>query len=46
MKLPRYRELASAQALEVPALPSGAESKLKSVYEVADKMRVRLGVAS
>lgn len=34
------------QALEVPALPSGAESKLKSVYEVADKMRARLGVAS
>jgi hypothetical protein len=32
------------QALETPALPSAAESKLKSVYEVADKIRVRLGV--
>ena len=34
------------QALEVPALPAGAQAKLKSVYEVADKMRERLGVAS
>ena len=34
------------QALELPALPAAAESKLKSVYEVADKMRARLGVAS
>jgi hypothetical protein len=34
------------QALELPALPTAAESKLKSVYEVADKMRGRLGDAS
>ncbi|MGA1999005.1 MAG: hypothetical protein ABSG52_03345 [Terriglobales bacterium] len=34
------------QALELPALPAAAESKLKSVYEVADRMRGRLGVAS
>ena len=34
------------QALELPALPAAAESKLKSVYEVADKRRARLGVAS
>ena len=33
------------QALELPALPAAAESKLKSVYETADKMRERLGVA-
>jgi hypothetical protein len=33
------------QALETPALPSSAESKLKSVYEAADKIRARLGVA-
>ncbi len=33
------------QALETPALPSAAEAKLKSVYEVADKIRARLGVA-
>ena len=32
------------QALETPALPSAAEAKLKSVYEVADKIRARLGV--
>lgn len=34
------------QALELPALPAAAESKLKSVYETADKIRERLGVAS
>jgi DNA-binding NtrC family response regulator len=34
------------QALETPALPSAAESKLKSVYEMADKIRTRLGVAT
>ncbi len=34
------------QALELPALPAAAESKLKSVYEVADKICERLGVAS
>ena len=34
------------QALETPALPSVAESKLKSVYEAADKMRARLGVTA
>jgi hypothetical protein len=34
------------QALELPALPAAAESKLRSVYEVADKMRERLGLAS
>jgi hypothetical protein len=34
------------QALEIPALPAAAEAKLKSVYEVADKMRSRLGVSS
>ena len=34
------------QALEVPSLPGGAQSKLRSVYEVADKMRARLGVAN
>jgi hypothetical protein len=33
------------QALEVPALPSAAESKLKSVFDAADKIRSRLGVA-
>jgi hypothetical protein len=32
------------QALEVPALPSAAESKLKSVFEVAEKIRIRLGL--
>lgn len=34
------------QALELPALPAAAESKLKSVYETADKMRARLGGTS
>ena len=34
------------QALETPALPSAAEAKLKSVYEMADKIRARLGSAS
>jgi hypothetical protein len=34
------------QALEMPALPAAAHSKLMSVYEMADKMRERLGVAS
>jgi hypothetical protein len=34
------------QALEMPALPPAAHSKLKSVYEMADKMRERLGVAT
>ncbi len=34
------------QALEIPSLPSAAEAKLKSVYEVADKIRTRLGVAT
>jgi hypothetical protein len=34
------------QALELPALPAAAESKLRSVYETADKMRERLGLAS
>jgi len=33
------------QALEDPTLPSSAESKLKSVFEAADKMRSRLGAA-
>ncbi len=33
------------QALETPALPSAAQSKLRSVYEVAEKMRARLGAA-
>ena len=32
------------QALEIPALPTAAEAKLKSVYEVADKMRARLSI--
>ena len=31
----------SQQALEVPSLPGGAQSKLRSVYEVADKMRAQ-----
>lgn len=34
------------QALETPALPAAAEAKLKSVYEVADRMRTRLGVST
>ena len=34
------------QALETPSLPAAAEAKLKSVYDVADKMRLRLGVSS
>ncbi len=33
------------QALETPALPSGAQSKLRSVYETAEKMRTQLGAA-
>lgn len=34
--------LSAQQALSVPALPSLAEAKLKSVCELADRMRVRL----
>lgn len=34
--------LSTQQALALPALPPGAESKLKSVYELADRMRARL----
>lgn len=34
------------QALETPALPSAAEAKLKTVCEMADKIRERLGVAA
>ena len=34
------------QALSVPALPAAAETKLKSVYELADRMRTRLGAAA
>ncbi|MGI9104003.1 MAG: hypothetical protein ACR2IF_16300 [Terriglobales bacterium] len=33
------------QALELPSLPAAAQSKLKSVYEVADRMRTRLDAA-
>ncbi|MBZ5629439.1 MAG: hypothetical protein LAO06_11310 [Acidobacteriia bacterium] len=38
--------IGTQQALETPALPSAAEAKLKSVYEMADKIRSRLGVAN
>ncbi len=34
--------LSAQQALAVPALPTAAESKLKSVCELADRMRARL----
>ena len=36
--------LSTQLALEIPALPPAAQSKLRSVYELADKMRVRLAV--
>ncbi len=32
------------QAMSVPSLPAAAESKLKSVYELADRMRSRLEI--
>ncbi len=36
--------LSTQQALSLPALPAAAEAKLKSVYELADRMRARLDV--
>jgi hypothetical protein len=38
--------LSTQQALETPALPAAAEAKLKTVFEMADRIRTRLGVAS
>jgi hypothetical protein len=37
--------LSAQQALNVPTLPSAAETKLKSVCELADRMRTRLSTA-
>jgi hypothetical protein len=37
--------LSAQQALSAPALPSIVETKLKSVCELADRMRVRLSAA-
>ena len=37
--------LSAQQALDVPTLPSAAETKLKSVCELADRMRIRLSTA-
>jgi DNA-binding NtrC family response regulator len=34
------------QAMETPAVPVSAQSKLKSVYEAADKMRARLSIGA
>lgn len=34
------------QAMAVPALPAAAETKLKSVYELADRMRTRLEITA
>jgi hypothetical protein len=36
--------LSTQQALSLPALPAAAEAKLKSVFELADRMRARLDV--
>lgn len=37
--------LSAQQALDVPTLPSAAETRLKSVCELADRMRTRLSTA-